>query len=115
MNMAAIHHEDNVIEQLRKRVADLERSNTLLRKSKEQVDQAKDMYSIDEVCKRISISKPTFYALVKKKLAPRLTKLKGTRRQFVTQIDLDKWLEDEKNFVHGSLCDGVKRKALSPE
>ena len=115
MNIAAMHEEDSVIEQLKKRVANLERSNTLLKRSKEEVDQHRDMHSIDETCRRMNVSKPTFYALQKKGLAPRLTRLKGTRRQFVMDVDLQDWLSNEKNFIHNELCDGVKRKALSPE
>ena len=107
--------EDDLLEQLYKRIADLERSNTLLKGRFKQDIQAENklMVSIDEFCQLIGISKPTFYKLIKEGTAPPLTRLNSTRRQFIKRTDMDAWLNNKSNFGESKLYPAIKKKIVS--
>ena len=113
--LAQAQAEDELIEQLNKRIADLERSNTLLKGRFKQDIQAENklMVTIDEFCKLIGISKPTFYKLHKEGKAPPLTRLDDTRRQFIKRSDMDSWMNDKSNFGESKLYPPIIRKKIN--
>jgi hypothetical protein len=51
-------------------------------------------YEIKDFCKAAHISKSTFYALQRKGLGPRITKV-TERRTLVAPEDVQQWLEDQ--------------------
>jgi len=101
MNISQMQAEDESIELLKKENADLKRKVSQIEKRyREDVLYAreKSMYSVDEWCYRNSVSKFVFYRLQKEGRGPRLTSIKGTRRQFITADDDKEWLMTNSNF-----------------
>ena len=107
MNIAAAHQEDDIVEQLRKENADLQRKISLLEKHKKLTEQEinnRKRITVDQFCARNNMSKVMYYSLAKEGLAPKSYKLcndKGEpviKRSYINIADEEEWQNDPKRW-----------------
>ena len=105
----ASRDEDNLVDSLKKEVADLRKAKTLLEKHKklnEQEFNNRKTITIDQFCARNNLNKPLYYALVKDGLVPKAVKLVDNegkpvmRRSFIRIEDEAKWQADPNRWKH---------------
>tara|TARA_Y100001938_G_C8000550_1_gene384459 strand:+ start:133 stop:522 length:390 start_codon:yes stop_codon:yes gene_type:complete len=107
MNIAAAHQEDDIVEQLRKENADLQRKISLLEKHKKLNDQElnnRHSITIDQFCARNNLTKGLYYELANNNLAPKSYKLTDDngkpllRRSFIRIKDEKAWRDNPKRW-----------------
>ena len=107
MTLSEAVEEDNLIDELRKKVADLERANTLLKRHAKVCEYERanrNNITVHEFCARNHLSRQMFYILLKDGLVPKpfyLVNKEGKpvlKKSFISLADEEKWRKDESKW-----------------